>query len=238
LENGLARETACRLAALYIRLAWKLGRWTVENEDVVRRLVADRRPFIACFWHGRLLMLPCAWRYAEKMHVVISRHRDGRLIARAMDHLGLSTIDGSSSKGGRDALRAMLEALGRGEYVGVTPDGPRGPRMRASAGVVRAARIAGVPLVPVTYAAAHRRVLDSWDRFVVPLPFSRGVIRIGSPIEVPADADADGVERVRARLESALNDMTRDLDARYGFAPTALEPPAGLPTEAQRAKAG
>jgi 1-acyl-sn-glycerol-3-phosphate acyltransferase len=91
--------------------------------------------------------------------------------------------------------------------------------MRAGKGVVRTARLAGVPLLPVTYAASRRRVLRSWDRFVLPLPFARGVIRIGAPIEVPANADDDDIERIRGHLESTLNDMTRELDARYGLAP-------------------
>jgi hypothetical protein len=238
LANGMLRETVCRLAAIYIRLVWRLGRWTIENEEVVGRFLADKRPFIACFWHGRLLMMPCAWSYPERMHIVISRHRDGRLISRTLDHLGIATIAGSSSEGGHAALRGMLDALARREYVGVTPDGPRGPGMRATAGVVRAARIAGVPLVPVTYAAARRRVLDTWDRFVLPLPLSSGVIRIGAPIDVPAGAGAAEIERIRGHLETTLNDMTRDLDARYGFAPAAMEAPVDVSAHPRRAKAG
>jgi lysophospholipid acyltransferase (LPLAT)-like uncharacterized protein len=221
LDRPLVREVACRFAAFYIRTVWRLGRWTVENEETAARLVDAKRPFIACFWHGRLLVMPCAWRYPARMHIVISRHRDGRFIARAMDHLGISTIAGSSSKGGRAALRDMLQVLGRGEYVGVTPDGPRGPRMRVGNGIVRAARLAGVPLLPVTFSASHRYVLRSWDRFVLPFPFGRGTVRIGQPIEVPANSDDDDIERIRARLESTLNDMTRELDARHGHAPIA-----------------
>ena len=234
LEYGALREAACRLVAFYIRVAWRFGKWTIENEDIAARFIAAKRPFIACFWHGRLLMMACAWQYPAKMHIVISRHRDGRFIARAMDHLGISTIAGSSSEGGRAALRDMLQALARGEYVGVTPDGPRGPRMRAGKGVVRAARLASVPLLPVTYAASRRRVLRSWDRFVLPLPFARGVIRIGAPIEVPANADDDDVERIRAHLESTLNDMTRDLDARYGLAPIAPADAVERPSRSAR----
>jgi hypothetical protein len=123
--------------------------------------------------------------------------------------------------------------------------------MRATAGVVRAARIAGVPLVPVTFAVSRRRVLSSWDRFVLPLPFARGVIAIGAPIEVADDAGPDAMERVRGELEAALNDLTREADARFGFAPigpaladAAIGRPdakhsteAGLPAEAS-AKAG
>jgi lysophospholipid acyltransferase (LPLAT)-like uncharacterized protein len=221
LDHPAIREIACRFVAFYIRLVWKLGRWTIENEEIAARFVEAKRPFIACFWHGRLLVMSCAWRYPAKMHIVISRHRDGRFIARTMDHLGISTIAGSSSKGGRAALRDMLQLLGRGDYVGVTPDGPRGPRMRVGNGIVRAARLAGVPLLPITFSASRRHVLRSWDRFVLPLPFGRGTVQLGPAIEVPANADDEDIERIRGQLETSLNDMTRELDARYGHAPIA-----------------
>jgi hypothetical protein len=235
LEVAALRRSAGWLTALYIRLVWRLGRWTVENEEIVTGLVAARRAFIICFWHGRLLMMPPAWRYGIRVHIVISRHRDGRFIAQAVDRFGLSTIAGSSSKGGRAALRSMLQVLARGECVAVTPDGPRGPRMRATAGVVRAARLAGVPLLPVTFAVSRRRVLPSWDRFVLPLPFARGAIVVGAPIEAPVDAAAETVERVRSALETTLNDMTREADARFGFAPigpASAEPFADAPENA------
>jgi lysophospholipid acyltransferase (LPLAT)-like uncharacterized protein len=241
LEIPAFRQVAAWLTAFYIRLVWRLGRWTVENEDVVTRLVAAKRTFIVCFWHGRLLMMPPAWRYGVRVHIVISRHRDGQFIAQAVDRFGISTIAGSSSKGGHAALRSMLQALARGECVAVTPDGPRGPRMRATAGVVRAARIAGVPLVPVTFAVSRRRVLSSWDRFVLPLPFARGVIAIGAPIEVAGDAGPDAMERARGELEAALNDLTREADARFGFAPIGpafAEASAGRPDAKHSTEAG
>lgn len=214
------------LAARYIRLVWITGRWQVENTDIADRMIADGTPFIACFWHGRMLMIPNAWKYSARMSILISHHRDGIFISRTLAHLGIGTIAGSSSRGGAGALVSMVRALKRGEYMGITPDGPRGPRMRAAPGAATAARLSGAVLLPVSYSATRRRVLGSWDRFVVPLPFSRGIIRVGAPIEVPRETDDAGLEAVRQKLEVDLINLTMALDSELGVAPVEPAPNA------------
>jgi lysophospholipid acyltransferase (LPLAT)-like uncharacterized protein len=222
LRHPVASATLSWLVAKYIRLVWRTGRWRVENEDIPKKLIAEGRPFIACFWHGRMLMIPNAWNYDARINILISQHRDGLFISRTLEYLGVGTISGSSSRGGGGALIGMVHALKRGEYVGITPDGPRGPRMRVAPGAAAAARLSGAVLLPVSYSAARRRVLSSWDRFVVPLPFSRGVVRIGSPIAVPRDADEAELERARRALESVLISLTNALDTELGV--TQIEP--------------
>ena len=119
----------------------------------------------------------------------------------------------------------MIRLLRQGDCISITPDGPHGPRMRASAGVVQAAKIAGVPILPATCAAASCRVVGSWDRLMVPLPFGRRLIAWGKPIEIDRDADDATVEAARAELERQLNDMTRDIETRLGL--PAIEPARG-----------
>lgn len=221
LRNEGVRRVLCRIAALYIRLVWWTGRWTVDGGDVPAAFWRDGRPFILAFWHGRLLMMPHCWRRDRPIHMLISQHRDGRLIAHTVAAFGIGWVQGSSSKGGSAALRTMLKNLKAGEWVGITPDGPRGPRMRASDGVVQVARLARVPVIPATYGAARGRTLSTWDRFLVPWPFSRGVILWGRPIEVPHDAD---VEAKRREIEAALTALTMEADRRTGRAP--VEPDA------------
>lgn len=218
------RAVACWGATRYLRLVHATGSWSVEGEEFPRRLLDEGKPFIVCFWHGRLLMVSEAWHYNRRFHMVISQHPDGRLIARTVAGLGFGTIDGSTARGGTAVLRAMQKALQSGDCVGVTPDGPRGPRMRASAGILQAARLAQVPIVPLTCAAAPRRLIASWDRLVVPLPFGRGVIRWGKPVEIARDSDDAAIEDTRRSLEETLNSMTRSLDERLGLTPVEPQP--------------
>jgi hypothetical protein len=214
------QELAGLLLAFYIRLVRWTSRFETIGAEHLAPLIAARQPFVACFWHGRLMMMAYAWRRKETMHLLVSGHADGLLIARTMRHFGTESVLGSSSRGGSAALRALVKAGRDGKHLVVTPDGPQGPRMRAKPGVVAAARATGLPIVPATYAVSRRKVLGSWDRFILALPFSRGVFMIGEPISPEGDADA-----IRLAIEERLNALTAEADRRVGAAPIL---PAGL----------
>jgi len=160
--------------------------------------------------------MPFAWHGLTSFQMLISAHRDGRIIAGAMTYFDIGTIAGSTSRGGSSALRAILKQLKEGGCIGITPDGPRGPAMTVSMGIVNIARLAGVPIVPVTYATSRRRVLPTWDRFHLALPFGRGVFLFGEPIEIAEELDETGVENVRWRLETHMVQMVRAADRLVG----------------------
>lgn len=216
-------------AAGYIRLVHATNRWDWVNVEVGDRIIAARETGIVCFWHGRLLMMPKAQRKGGRFAMLISGHRDGRFIARAVAPFGIRSITGSSSRGGATAARECVNALMSGTIVCIAPDGPRGPRMRASLGAVEIARIAGKPLVPVAFSTTRRRVLGSWDRFVLALPFGRGVFVVGDPIAPPAADDRGAAEAARQRLEDALNAVTAEADRLTGHAPVAPAPVPAAP---------
>ena len=159
LRSAPLRRIACWVTHCYIRFVYLTNRWSVEGNDWTRRLTLEGRTFIVAFWHGRLLMMPLAWHGLTTFHMLISAHRDGRIIAGAMNYFGIATIAGSTSRGGSSALREILRRLKEGGCVGITPDGPRGPAMTVSIGIVNIARLAGVPIVPLTYATSRRRIL-------------------------------------------------------------------------------
>ena len=161
--------------------------------------------------------------------MLISQHRDGQLIARTIGHFGFETIVGSSSHGGARALRSMVTALAAGDCVGITPDGPRGPRMRADNGIVTVARLSGVPVIPVAYSINRGQLLDTWDRFLIAWPFSRGVIVWGEPIHLARDADEATAELMRQRIENNLNAITAEADRLCGRRP--IEPMPIIATE-------
>lgn len=215
-RSKLSLGLASWLIAAYAKLIWVTGRWTIEGREHLLRLNDEGRPTFAAFWHGRILVMPFAWHQRSKFHMLISSHADGRIIAGAVSYFGIEWIAGSSSEGGGAALRAMLRHLKAGAGVGITPDGPDGPAMIAKPGIVVAARLAKAAVLPVSYATRWRRILGSWDRFHLPLPFSRGIMIYGPPIEIGEAGDPAALEAARLKVEQGLNSITADADRRMG----------------------
>ena len=218
-RNERIRGTLCWLASLYIRLVEATGRWQVIGGYIPAAYWNQGKPFILAFWHGRLLMMSKCWRGNVPIHMLISQHRDGKLIARTVSHFGIGSIEGSTSRGGAAALRIILRTLKTGGCIGITPDGPRGPRMHAAAGMINIARLSGCPIIPVCYSSTSRRLLKSWDRFAVTFPFSRGVFLWGDPIEVPKDLDEAAVEQIRLQVQAIMVAQAAEADRLMGVEP-------------------
>jgi len=172
-----------------------------------------RKSVIFVFWHQRLLCFVYSHR-GQGGYVLVSRSRDGEIIARLLAGLGFAPVRGSSRRGGMEAMRALLERAGDGRDIGITPDGPQGPGKVFKGGAVYLASRSGLPVVPL--AVSYRRffALPNWDAFQLPWPFTQAVVRAGVPIQVPPELDAAGLEAWRARLEAELSGLTEDTDAR------------------------
>ena len=206
----------------YLRFALRTTRWTLE-EGGAGAYVGEPVAAIFAFWHERLLLMPALWTLSGqrraggvrgRMHVLVSRHQDGRLIARILAGFGVGVVHGSSARkgmerGGAAGLRGLMAVLAAGDQVVITPDGPRGPRRVAAPGVAQLAARAGVPVVPCAAQVRRRRVLPSWDRMVLPLPFGRGVLVCGGPVSVPRE----GWEAAVPGLAAALTDVADRADA-------------------------
>lgn len=216
LKTSLVQALLVRLAAVYLQLVYRTTRWVTVQPPKTHDLLAKKEPFIACFWHGRMVMMRAAMPRRASMHILISGHRDGQLITRAAEHLGARAVTVSSKGGGAAALRAMQRLLRAGHSVAITPDGPRGPRMRAKMGAIKTAQMAGVPIVPLSGTVSRRRILSSWDRFCLAYPGARGAIYWGEPLRVPREADAETLERLRLELEHRLNALTAEADRHFG----------------------
>ena len=137
---------------------------------------------------------------------MVSQSRDGDLITQFIEGLGFSAVRGSSSRGAVKAIREMARSTDRGN-LGITPDGPRGPRRQFQPGAVFLASRTGLPLVPLGIAASYCLRLPSWDRFVIPLPLSRMVYLAGHPIHVPPDADLEMLDVYRQRIVTAMDEL-------------------------------
>jgi lysophospholipid acyltransferase (LPLAT)-like uncharacterized protein len=216
LRDAQLRKVACWFIHWYIRFVYLTTRWSIEGAEWPHRLRAEGKPFILAFWHGRLLMIPMAWRRLAPMHMLISAHPDGQIIADAVTYFGVNSVAGSTSRGGSAALRAMLKRLRAGDCVGITPDGPRGPAMSASTGIVNLARLARVPIIPITYATSRRRILATWDRFHLPWPLGRGVYLWGEPIGISEELDDSGLECARRLVETRMVEMVYEAERRVG----------------------
>jgi len=224
LHSQVAQGFLCLLAAYYVRFVYLTSRWNVVRGDIPKKFWDKDKKFLLCFWHGRLLMMPYCWDMTKPIHMMISMHRDGRFLSDTVSRLGIKTIVGSTSKGGAKALRAMVRTVKNGDYVGLTPDGPRGPRMRAQEGIVTIARLAKVPIIPIGYASTSCKIFGSWDRFIAALPFGRGVFVWGEPIEVPHTSDKLALEKTRQNIEDAINAVSAEADRLSGLDP--IEPAA------------
>lgn len=166
---------------------------------------------IFAFWHGRMMLLPTFCPPKRKMHVLISLHRDGKLISQVIDHFGQKTVSGSTSKGGKEAVSEILKLLETGANISITPDGPRGPVHVAARGIAGVARFSGKVVLPVVFSATHAKHLKSWDKFMLALPFGKIFFYVGKPINVSADGDE---EEARLHIERSMNALLAEADAR------------------------
>ncbi len=120
-----------------------------------------------------------------RVGMMVSQHRDGEFIARAVKLFGIDSLRGSTTRGSLSALRGMVRFYRTGANLAITPDGPQGPRHVVQMGVIELARQTGAPIFPVTYGASCKKVFNSWDHFILPLPFCRVVYMWGEPLFVP-----------------------------------------------------
>ncbi len=179
-----------------------------EIEDAMR---PQGRNVIYAFWHGRLLYLMYHYR-GSGVRILVSHSQDGELLSRILRRFGLPTIRGSSSRGGRRSLLELVRDARDGASSAIAPDGPRGPRHRAQSGIIALARLTGVPIIPVAVGARWKVEFHSWDRFLLPLPFSRAALAYDEPVIVPSDADAALLEQKRQELETKLLKLTDEVD--------------------------
>lgn len=176
-----------------------------DNENYFKGLPGK---YILTLWHSRIFYLFYYFRNRPDLNLLISPSEDGDLLARLAHLMGYSVIRGSTFKNSFAAARQLIRVLKKRENIIVIADGSRGPRHKAQGGIITLARITGSPLIPMTYNAKRKIELDSWDRFLLPLPFTLCTLDFGKPILLPRDADKQSVSEKLLDLECALNSMT------------------------------
>lgn len=190
-----------------LHLLARTWRIRIRNAGGWQRLRESGEPFIFSLWHGD--MLPMLWvQRGQGVAVLISAHRDGEIVARVAESLGMRTVRGSTSRGGARALLELTRVLQRGEEAAVTPDGPRGPRHALAPGMLVAAQRADAPIVAIGVYASRAWRLRSWDRFLVPKPFARVIVAYSDPARVAA-ANARDAARDAPRFEELMERTAR-----------------------------
>ena len=223
------------LVAAYMGLVRRTTRWQVLGEADARPVWNSGKGVVWSYWHSRLMVAHAIWPLdVQPVKMLASQSNDGEIISRASEGVGRGGIGGASArrkrgvvdqKGAVAAFKQMISHARGGGCVGITPDGPRGPRQRAQEGAIRVARSAGVPILPSCASVKGSHYANNWDRFLLPPLFSRGVIVFGTPIHVPSDADAGQMEALRLELELALTRLMHQADQAVGGPIIEAEPP-------------
>ncbi len=214
-RHPLVQALLARVAGLYLGFALATTHWQLDGEEHLAALLAGE-PHVVAFWHERLALMAPLWLRVRRLsgrprrvYLLISLHRDGRLLAVLARRFGADVVLGSSSRGGAAGVRRLLELVRDGGLVGITPDGPRGPRRQAAPGVAQLAALAGVPILPCAAQTSRRFVLRSWDRMVIPRPFGRGVLVCRPAIAVAREGWRDAAPLIGEALTAAAEHADR-----------------------------
>jgi len=216
--RGLA-ELKWKLIGLFgkllVDLLFQTTRIEIIGFEKVAAIIAGRR-FIFAFWHSRILLISYLYQ-GWNAAVLVSQSQDGEFIARVVQRQGHEPIRGSTTRGGLRALSQMIKSLKeKNRPAGIIPDGPQGPRFKVQPGIIMLAKKTGFPIVPVTYSASRVKVFNSWDRFILPIPFAQCRIVYGDPVRVPANADSATTSDCSRQLELELCRITSEADCFYG----------------------
>ncbi|MGD9784245.1 MAG: glycosyltransferase N-terminal domain-containing protein [Hyphomicrobiaceae bacterium] len=236
---GFAGRNIARL----VKLVRRSSPLITDPPDLTERL-ASQHPGILAFWHGQFMMVWVLNPKGLPVHAMVARHGDAELIGQALSALGVTLIRGAGAgrrkkdRGGAQALRASLKALGDGATIAMTADVPPGPSRRAGEGIITLARMSGRPIMPVALATSRFLALDTWSRMTINLPFARMAAVGADPIYVARDADAATLEAARLKLETTLNDQTRRAYEMVGSDYMRATAPAALPIDAPPPRRG
>lgn len=222
----MSRKSKKRFDELKWNLVGLFGKWLIDllfigsrielvGLDGIRPLI-DSRKIIFTFWHSRILLISYVYKGLNAV-TLVSRSDDGEIIARVLHRQGQFSVRGSTGKGGLRALAKQIKLLKTtGNPGAVIPDGPQGPCCKVQPGVIALAQKTGFAIVPITYSARRIKVFNSWDRFILPRPFTRCRVIYGEPIHIESDAGTSILECYRKLLETELCRITTEADGFFG----------------------
>lgn len=184
----------------------------IVGSKIEQRILKNGQVPIYASWHQRFFAGLTFFSKRRPISIIISRSKDGDLVAKVAGLLGWHPVRGSSSRGGKKAMYDITKLAHKGYKIGHIVDGPRGPHGVVKPGLINIARLSGMPIVPTITSAEKKWVFNSWDRFIVPKPFSRVIIRFGDEIHIPSNLGKVDFEKKRSAVEIALKQFVEETD--------------------------
>ena len=187
-------------------------KWQYFEQSNKSTIFDNKHKYIFCCWHNKLFLGPHLLPRNRVINALQSSHSDGMITSVVFKYLGMNVILGSSKKGGMQAFRKMIKRLQLGESIAITPDGPKGPKEQVKEGIIKLAQISNTPIIPLVWATKKFKTINSWDDFVLPYPFSKGIYCYGKPINIKKNINVNQFELERQKLENELKRLTRILE--------------------------
>jgi hypothetical protein len=213
MKKNLYKQVLPYIFFVILYLIGKTLRIQIINRDVESRLEKQGKAIIYTFWHGRMLYFPYLYRFSNKSTILTSPSEDGEIVARTAKIFGFSSIRGSSFKRGGPALLKMTRSIKEGKAVTVVGDGSRGPLYKVQEGIINLAYLTGAPILPVVYGVKNKIQLKTWDRFIIPLPFSKIKVMYGDPVYVDKKTEEIKSKSKLEELEKKLKEITQVVDS-------------------------
>ena len=203
-KNFFTQQLLALVSAIYIKLVASTSSIIIKNIESPKFYWRNNKPFILAFWHSQLMMISYCWNSESKINILASGHSDGRFGAIVGKYFKLNNIPTSSNEKSI-SLKPVFTLLRNSQYIGITPDGPRGPNQKVSEGIIKISKTTQVPIIPVGFASSKYKTLKSWDSFLITKPFSKSAFVWGKAIAIPKNCTNNEIEEYKNILEKELN---------------------------------
>ena len=199
---------------LYILFVCYTSKIKIINSELPEKLWRENKPFILAFWHGQLMMIGHVWKSKAVLNMLASSHSDGRFGAYIASHFNLKNVS-IMSKNKSPSLRKVFKILKDRNYIGITPDGPRGPNKKVSEGIIKIAIHSQVPIIPLGFASNKNLKLKSWDSFLITYPFSKCRFVWGEPIIIPSSIKDDDFNELFPKINDGILNLKSWLKSEF-----------------------
>ena len=192
------------IGSLFIKTVAFTSEIKIKNSANIEDLWKNNKPFILAFWHGQLMMISYVWKSNQELSILASGHSDGRFGSYLGKYFNLNNIP-VNSKNKSKSLRDALNILQKRKCIGITPDGPRGPKQKASSGIIKISKATQVPIIALGFDSTSNKKLGSWDSFLLTYPFSKCCYVWSDPILIPNDIKDNEIQKYQNLIESEIN---------------------------------